>query len=101
MSKHQNLTSSSTAIPIASSNHLNSGGSMTRKRAQLDPWRFDAITNGPEKLWGLTSISAAIGISVDKTRRLAQMDDVPIYRPDGKSYFALKSELNTWLRTNR
>ncbi|WP_040651508.1 hypothetical protein [Roseovarius sp. 217] len=74
---------------------------MSSKHPQLDPWRFDAITNGPEKLWGLTNIAAAIGLSVDKTRRLAKLEHVPIYRPDGRSYFALKSELNTWLRTNR
>jgi hypothetical protein len=74
---------------------------MTSKRDKLDPRRFDAITNGPEKLWGLTNIAAAVGISIDKARNLAQMDDVPIYRPDGRSYFALKSELNLWLRTNR
>jgi aspartate aminotransferase-like enzyme len=74
---------------------------MSNRQPQLDPWRFDAITSGPEKLWGLTSISAAIGVSVDKTRRLARLDHVPIYRPDGKSYFALRTELNAWLKGNR
>ncbi|MGK7759431.1 DNA-binding protein [Marinovum sp. B10] len=64
----------------------------------LDRWRFDAITTGPEKLWGLTTIATAIGVSVDKARRLARLPDCPIYRPDGGSYFALRSELNAWLK---
>ena len=68
---------------------------------KLDTWRFDAITTGPERLWGLTSIAAAMGVSVDKARRLSKMDGVPIYRPDGSSYFAFKSELNAWLREKR
>ncbi|TKA98553.1 DNA-binding protein [Cereibacter changlensis] len=63
----------------------------------LDTWRFDAITAGPEKLWGLTAIAAALGISVDKTRRLARRPTVPIYRNEG-GYFATRSELNVWLR---
>ncbi|SLN20081.1 hypothetical protein ROJ8625_00713 [Roseivivax jejudonensis] len=72
-----------------------------RENPPLDRWRFDAITTGPEKLWGLSTIASAIGVSVDKARRLAHLDHVPIYRPDGESYFALRSELNAWLRTKR
>ena len=72
---------------------------MSSNHPPLDPWRFDAITAGPEKLWGLTSIAGALGISVDKARRLAKMDHVPIYRPDGRNYFAVRSELNAWLRS--
>lgn len=65
----------------------------------LDRWRFDAISTGPEKLWGLTTIAAALGVSVDKARRLAKRDDVPIYLPNGSGqYFACRSELNAWLR---
>lgn len=66
----------------------------------LDRWRFDAIaTTTPEKLWGLNAIAAALGVSVDKARRLAGLPDCPIYRPDGAGYFALRSELNAWLRS--
>lgn len=65
----------------------------------LDRWRFDAITSGPERLWGLTAIAQAIGLSVDATRRLAETQRAPIYRPDGRRYFALRSELNAWLRS--
>jgi hypothetical protein len=72
---------------------------MSSNHPPLDPWRFDAVTGGPEKLWGLNSIASALGISVDKARRLARMHDVPIYRPDGISYFAFRSELNAWLRS--
>ena len=68
-------------------------------RPNLDRWRFDAITSGPEKLWGLEAIAHAIGLSVDATRRLAERNLAPIYRPDGRRYFALRSELNAWLRT--
>lgn len=68
-------------------------------RPTLDPDRFDAITSGRDRLWGLTAIAAFIGVSVDKARRLATRTDAPIYQPDGKSYFALRSELMAWLRT--
>lgn len=71
---------------------------MTPQNPPLDRWRFDAITTGPEKLWGLSAIATAIGVSVDKARRLARLPDCPIYRPDGESYFALRSELNAWLK---
>ena len=66
---------------------------------RLDPMRFDMLVSGPEKLWGLSTIARAIGRSVDTTRTLAKREDVPIYRPDGKSYFAFRSELHDWLRT--
>ncbi|AXQ94007.1 helix-turn-helix domain-containing protein [Cereibacter azotoformans] len=67
----------------------------------LDPERFDAITSGPEKLWGLPAISKALGVSVDTVRRWARHGRAPIYRPDGERYFALRSELNAWLRGMR
>ena len=70
---------------------------MTEK-PPLDRWRFDAITSGPEKIWGLAAIAGALGVSTDKARRLAKLPDSPIYRPDGVSYFAIRSELNHWLR---
>ncbi|TNC49308.1 helix-turn-helix domain-containing protein [Rubellimicrobium rubrum] len=65
----------------------------------LNAPRFDALTSGPDKLWGLDAIARALGLSVDTTRRLAARPDVPIYRPDGKRYFATRAELNAWLRT--
>ncbi|EPX85373.1 hypothetical protein [Salipiger mucosus] len=71
---------------------------MSQQNPPLDRWRFDAITTGPEKLWGLSAIATAIGVSVDKARRLARLPDCPIYRPDGQRYFALRSELNAWLK---
>lgn len=69
------------------------------EHTSLNPRRFDAILASPEKLWGLNSIAAAIGLSVDATRRLAHSGKAPIYRPDGRRYFALRSELNAWLRS--
>jgi hypothetical protein len=74
---------------------------MSETKPPLDPWRFDAITAGPEKIWGLTNIAAALGVGVDKARRIAELDHSPIFRPDGKTYFALRSELNAWLRSKR
>lgn len=62
------------------------------------PSTHDILALGSEKLWGLRSISRALGLSVDTTRRLASEPDVPIYRPGGR-YFAVRSELNGWLRT--
>jgi hypothetical protein len=61
------------------------------------PARFDALPCGPEKLWGLRDIARHLGLSVDTTRRLARRPDVPIYQPGGR-YFALRAELNAWLR---
>jgi hypothetical protein len=62
------------------------------------PSRSDAVPAGTEKIWGLGNIARALGLSVDTTRRLAARPGVPIYRPDGR-YFALRSELNAWLRS--
>ena len=62
------------------------------------PSRLDPLSLGSEKLWGLGNIARALGLSVDTTRRLASRPGVPIYRPDGR-YFALRSELNAWLRS--
>ena len=63
----------------------------------LTPSRSDALSVGSEKIWGLGPIARALGVSVDTARRLAARPGVPIYRPDGR-YFALRSELNAWLR---
>ncbi|WP_093359410.1 DNA-binding protein [Tropicimonas isoalkanivorans] len=70
------------------------------RKPPLDPWRFDAITSGPERLWGLSPIASALGVSVDTARKLAKRDDVPIYQPPGSGrYFATRTELNEWMRT--
>ncbi|WOI55139.1 DNA-binding protein [Palleronia sp. LCG004] len=69
------------------------------EQQKLTAERFDALTRGPEKLWGLTTIANALGVSVDKTRRLAKRDDVPIYHPPGGGYFATRTELAQWMRT--
>jgi aspartate aminotransferase-like enzyme len=73
----------------------------TATHPPLDPWRFDAIAAGPEKLWGLPAIASALGISIDKARRIARLEHSPIYRPDGTSYFALRSELMAWAKAKR
>lgn len=70
-----------------------------RERPPLDPWRFDDITKGPEKIWGLKAIAEVLGVSTDKARSLATKPNTPIYRPEGAGYFAFRSELMAWLRT--
>ncbi|SFP62999.1 helix-turn-helix domain-containing protein [Tranquillimonas alkanivorans] len=70
---------------------------MSSHHPPLDRWRFDAIASGPEKLWGLEEIARALGVSIDTARRWARRADVPIYKPAGR-YFAVRSELNAWLR---
>ena len=52
----------------------------------------------PEMLWGLRAIAQALGLSVETTRRLAENQGVPIHRLVA-GYFALRSELNAWLRS--
>ena len=66
----------------------------------LDRWRFDQITRGSERIWGLTAIAAVLGVSRDAARTMAKNPEVPIYRPAGqRRWFALRSELLAWLRT--
>ncbi|MEM9360718.1 MAG: DNA-binding protein [Pseudomonadota bacterium] len=71
------------------------------KSPTLTPESFDALLAGPEKIWGLQAIGDALGVSRDKVRRLARLDGVPIYCPGGTRYFALRSELNAWLKTKQ
>ena len=65
----------------------------------LNPDRFDAALGKPEKLWGAPAIATALGVSVDKVRALATNPAVPIYKPKGCGYFAIRSELESWLRS--
>ncbi|WP_245639396.1 DNA-binding protein [Rubellimicrobium mesophilum] len=62
------------------------------------PTFIDALSTGTDKIWGLRAIAQALGLSVDTTRRLASKPGVPIYQPAGR-YFAVRSELNAWLRS--
>ncbi|GGL58448.1 helix-turn-helix transcriptional regulator [Wenxinia marina] len=64
--------------------------------ADLRPYK--AIDAGPERLWGLNEIAAALGVSRDSVKRWANKPGVPIYKPAGTGrYFALRSELDEWL----
>ena len=82
---------------FAATTHQQASSSMTDK-PPLDRWRFDAIATGTEKIWGLEAIARSIGLSVATVKRYAARPDVPIYKPGGR-YFALRSELNEWLRS--
>lgn len=64
----------------------------------ISPSRFDAMLCGPERIWGLEPIAEVLGVSVSTARRWASECDVPIYRPGGTKYFAIRSELVAWLR---
>ncbi|MBB05617.1 MAG: DNA-binding protein [Pseudooceanicola sp.] len=64
---------------------------------KLTPQRFDAITNGPEKLWGLRSIANALSTSEDTVRRMTRRDTSFPVRQRGGRWFATRTELNAWL----
>lgn len=73
-----------------------------RKMPPLDRWRADKLLEPERKLWGLPHIAQVLGVGVDKARMLAHDPNVPIYRPIGSGrYFALRSELMAWLRSNQ
>lgn len=70
----------------------------------LTPETFDALARDtharegrPEKLWGAATIARALGVSTDTVKAWAEDPDVPIYRPKG--YYAVRSELERWLKT--
>lgn len=48
------------------------------------------------KLWGITQIARAIGISPRRAKTLAELPGAPIYKPDARRYFAERHELITW-----
>ncbi|PSO30217.1 DNA-binding protein [Bradyrhizobium sp. MOS002] len=51
-----------------------------------------------DELWGAKAIARHIGCSVDWVYQLAADPDAPVFKPCGR-YFAMKSELRSWLRT--
>lgn len=68
-------------------------------RPPLDRYRFDSCLAGSETIWGLEAIARCLGVSVSTARRWARKQDVPIYRPCGVKYFAMRSELLAWMRS--
>ena len=52
-----------------------------------------------ERLWGAPAIARALGVSVDTVYRFARTAGVPVYHPPGGGYFAVRAELEAWLRT--
>ena len=78
---------------------MSSNDKKTTDNPPLDRWRLDAVLEPNRKLWGLPAIAEVLGVGIDKARELAQIPEVPIYRPAGSgSYFAFRSELIAWLR---
>lgn len=69
-------------------------------KPELTPERLDAaLVCRPQKIWGAPAIAQALGVSIDKVRRLAALPCVPIYKPPGAGYYADRRELETWLKT--
>lgn len=66
--------------------------------ARLTTEKFDTTFAKPDKLWGAPAIARALGVSEDTVRRWAADPDVPIYAPRRGTYFAFRSEIQTWLR---
>jgi hypothetical protein len=52
-----------------------------------------------DHLWGAKAIAQFIGRSVDVVYELADDEAAPVHKPGGR-YYAAKSELRCWLRTN-
>jgi hypothetical protein len=67
------------------------------KSPPLAPVRIPPLPR-VEKLWGAQRIADVLGVGVDTVVTLARRADCPIYQPSGR-YFALRSELDQWLRT--
>lgn len=67
-------------------------------KPKLDQFRFDAIVQTPNKLWGAVEIARVLGCSVASVYRWAEEPGVPIYRPGGR-YFAYRNELERWLKS--
>lgn len=65
----------------------------------IDRWRFDAIANGPERLWGIETIAGVLGVCGKTVKRWVADPscDVPIRKLEGR-FFALRSELVTWMQ---
>jgi len=61
----------------------------------LDRWRFDTITSGPDRIWGLENIARAAGVSSDTARRWARRG-APIRKVGGR-WFTTRAALNAWL----
>ncbi len=53
----------------------------------------------PEKLWGRPAIARVLGVSEDTVAKWSREPGVPIYQPRRGTYFALRSELDTWVKT--
>jgi len=73
------------------------------KQPMITGAAFDAAFGRPaprvEKLWGRPAIARVLGVSEDTVAKWARETGVPIYQPRRGTYFALRSELETWLKT--
>lgn len=64
--------------------------------------RFDRIAVPPSrKLWGRPAIARFLGVSEDTVAKWAKLPGVPIFEPLPGRYFALRHELDSWLKTKQ
>lgn len=52
-----------------------------------------------ECLWGAPRIARFCGVSIDTVHRWARLPNVPVFKPKGATYFAVRSELARWMRS--
>ena len=67
----------------------------------MDEIKITEINLREEAMWGARNIARMARVSVDRVYDWAKLPDCPIYQPDGKQYFVLKSELMRWLRRKK
>lgn len=70
------------------------------KHPPITPDRFDQMIKRPELLWGLNEIAKATNVSEQTVRRWHRQGLAPITKPDGKRFFAFRSEITEWLKGN-
>lgn len=70
------------------------------KHPPITPDRFDQMIKRPELLWGLSEIAKATNVSEQTVRRWHRQGLAPITKPDGKRFFAFRSEITEWLKGN-
>lgn len=66
-----------------------------------DEIKLNEINLREEALWGARNIAKMARVSVDRVYDWAKIPDCPIFQPDGKQYFVIKSEFMRWLRRKK
>lgn len=67
----------------------------------LDEIKITELSLRDEAMWGAQNIARLARVSVDTVYEWAKIPDCPIWQPDGKRYFILKSQFMRWLCTKK